>query len=72
MSSDVEYSVDPNKTSGGLYLNIWKAKKVATFEQWDVAKDDVICIRALSYHNVTTSFEYVWLGTDFSLAKPKK
>lgn len=41
MSSDVEYSVLPSRTSGGLY------------------------------HNVTTSWEYVWLGTDFALAKPK-
>jgi hypothetical protein len=23
------------------------------------------------YHNVTTSCEYVWLGTLFALAKPK-
>jgi hypothetical protein len=24
------------------------------------------------YHNVTTSWEYVWEGTDFALARPEK
>lgn len=40
MSRQVEYSVEPRRTSGGLY------------------------------HKVTTSLEYVWLGTDFALARP--
>lgn len=40
MSRHVEYSVDPRRTSGGLY------------------------------HRVTTSLEYVWLGTDLALARP--
>lgn len=41
MSICVEYSVDPRRTSGGLY------------------------------QSVTTSFEYVLVGTDFALANPK-
>lgn len=40
MSRQVEYSVEPRRTSGGLY------------------------------HKVTTSLEYVWLGTDLALARP--
>lgn len=40
MSICVEYSEEPNKTSGGRY------------------------------QSVTTSFEYVLVGTDFALARP--
>lgn len=26
--------------------------------------------RGIAYHSVTTSFEYVFVGTDFALARP--
>ena len=41
MSIEALYSVDPRRTSGGLY------------------------------HNVTTSLEYVFVGTDLARANPK-
>lgn len=42
ISRQVEYSVEPKRTSGGRY------------------------------QRVTTSLEYVWLGTDLALARPEE
>ena len=30
-----------------------------------------LCIQFETYHNVTTSLEYVLVGTDFALARPE-
>ena len=42
MSSEVEYSVDPNKTSGGLYLNEYLEMR-KQFKSFNHFKNETEC-----------------------------